>query len=84
MCVTYDNHYIVGPSWSGATIHRDDIKLTMHILSTSDPSYQPPGEEFVDRVPKWNKIIRLDGASSEAASEARLRTVCKKMREMGD
>ncbi|KAG2744211.1 hypothetical protein P692DRAFT_20744482 [Suillus brevipes Sb2] len=70
-----------GPFWSGATIHRDDIKLTMHILSANDPSYQPPGEKFVDRVPKWNKIIRLDGASSAAASEARLRTVCKKMRE---
>ncbi|KAG2037019.1 hypothetical protein BDR03DRAFT_982567 [Suillus americanus] len=73
-----------GPFWSGATIHRDDIKLTMHILSTDDPSYQPPGEEFVDEVPKWNKIIRLDGASSALASEARLRTVCKKMREMRD
>lgn len=70
-----------GPFWSGATIHRDDIKLTMHILSANDPSYQPPGEKFVDWVPKWNKIIRLDGASSAAASEAHLRTVCKKMRE---
>jgi len=73
-----------GPFWSGATIHRDDIKLTMHVLSANDPSYQPPGEKFVDRVPKWNKIIRLDGASSAAASEARLHTVCKKMREVGD
>ncbi|KAG2338769.1 hypothetical protein BDR05DRAFT_968908 [Suillus weaverae] len=72
-----------GPFWSGATIHRDDVKLTMHVLSTDDPSYQPPGEKFVNRVLKWNKIIRLDGASSAAASEARLRAVCKKMREMG-
>ncbi|KAG1838253.1 hypothetical protein F4604DRAFT_1962097 [Suillus subluteus] len=73
-----------GPFWSGATIHRDDIKLTMHLLSTDDPSYQPSGEEFADEVLKWNKIIRLDGASSALASEARLRTVCKKMREMRD
>ncbi|KAG2037012.1 hypothetical protein BDR03DRAFT_958283 [Suillus americanus] len=73
-----------GPYWSGATIHRSEVKFTMDILSSNDPSYRPPGEQFSDREPKWNKIIRLDGTSSTAASEARLRTICKKMREIGD
>ncbi|KAG2113805.1 uncharacterized protein F5147DRAFT_679896 [Suillus discolor] len=73
-----------GPYWSGATIHRDDVRDTMDHLSNSDPSYRPSGEQLLDRVPKWNKILRLDGASSTVASEARLRTICKKMREMED
>ncbi|KAG1812584.1 uncharacterized protein BJ212DRAFT_1301553 [Suillus subaureus] len=73
-----------GPYWSGATIHRSDVEFTMDVLSSNDPSYQPPGEQLSDREPKWNKILRLDGASSTVASEARLRTICKKMREIGD
>jgi hypothetical protein len=55
----------------------------MDVLSNNDPNYRPPGKQLCDRVPKWNKILRLDGASSMAASEARLRTICKKMREIG-
>jgi hypothetical protein len=48
------------------------------------PKYQPPGEKFIDRELKWNKIIRMDGLSFVAASEACLCTVCKKMKEMVD
>ncbi|KAG1864338.1 hypothetical protein F4604DRAFT_1905365 [Suillus subluteus] len=73
-----------GPYWSGTTIHRGDVERTMDQLSSKDPSYRPPGEQLFDQEPNWNKILRLDGASSTAASEARLRTICKKMREMGD
>ncbi|KAG1834939.1 hypothetical protein DFJ58DRAFT_917951 [Suillus subalutaceus] len=73
-----------GPYWSGTTIHRGDVERTMDQLSSKDPSYRPPGEQLFDQEPNWNKILRLDGASSMAASEARLRTICKKMREMGD
>ncbi|KAG2084120.1 uncharacterized protein F5147DRAFT_659947 [Suillus discolor] len=61
-----------GPYWSGTTIHRGDVERTMHQISSYDPSYRPPGENLVDQRPKWNKILRLDGASSTAASEARL------------
>ncbi|KAG1754577.1 hypothetical protein EDB19DRAFT_2021339 [Suillus lakei] len=53
-------------------------------LSSNDPSYRPPDKQLFDRALKWNKILRLDGTSSAAASKACLRTVCKKMREMGD
>ncbi|KAG2052485.1 hypothetical protein BDR06DRAFT_957788 [Suillus hirtellus] len=73
-----------GPYWSGATIHRDNVEAIMDSLSSDDPSYRPPGEQLSDKPPKWNKILRLDGTSSTAASEARLRTICKKMREMRD
>ncbi|KAG1822887.1 uncharacterized protein BJ212DRAFT_834986 [Suillus subaureus] len=73
-----------GPYWSGTTIHRSDVGRTMDLVSSNDPSYRPPGEQLIDRRPKWNKILRLDGASSTVASEARLRTVYKKMREMGN
>ncbi|KAG1725190.1 hypothetical protein EDB19DRAFT_2043327 [Suillus lakei] len=73
-----------GPYWSGTTIHRDNVKYTMDLHSSNDPNYQPPGKQHLDKKPKWNKILRLDGASSAAASEARLRTICKKMRGVGD
>ncbi|KAG2360048.1 hypothetical protein BDR07DRAFT_1611017 [Suillus spraguei] len=73
-----------GPYWSGATIHRDDVKRTMDQLSNNDPNYRPPSEQLFDLIPKWNTILRLDGASSTVASEARLRTICKKMKEIGD
>ncbi|KAG1872383.1 hypothetical protein DFJ58DRAFT_761246 [Suillus subalutaceus] len=73
-----------GPYWSGAVIHRGNVGHTMDLISSNDPNYRPPGEQLVDRRPKWNKILRLDGASSTVASEARLRTIYKKMREMGN
>ncbi|KAG1732984.1 hypothetical protein EDB19DRAFT_2041363 [Suillus lakei] len=73
-----------GPYWSGTTIHRGDVMRTMDQLSNDDPSYRPPGNRLSDRKLQWNKILRLDGASSVAASEARLRTICKKMREVGN
>ncbi|KAG2084126.1 uncharacterized protein F5147DRAFT_732245 [Suillus discolor] len=73
-----------GPYWSGATIHRYNVEAIMDFLSSNDPSYRPPGEQLSNKTPKWNKILRLDGTSSTAASEARLRTICKKMREMRD
>ncbi|KAG2123920.1 hypothetical protein BD769DRAFT_1776654 [Suillus cothurnatus] len=71
-----------GPYWSGTTIHRGDVGHIMDLISSSDPTYRPPGERLTKRKAKWNKILRLDGASSSVASEARLRTILKKMKEM--
>ncbi|KAG1768022.1 hypothetical protein EV702DRAFT_1282455 [Suillus placidus] len=66
-----------GPYWSGTTINCADIERTIHRLSAKDPSYQPPGKESQDRLPRWNKILCIDGASSTA----RLRTVYMKLRD---
>jgi len=82
ICITYHDRHIAGPYWSGTTIHRGDVGHIMDLISSSDPTYRPPGEQSTKRKAKWNKILRLDGASSSVASEARLRTILKKMKEM--